>query len=215
MRKHAHPTTAGSSNIFQHKITLEKYPVGNTFLDITLSGSKKETIEAVHYLYSLYRELDADIQEMNQRTFSFTQNTLQNLLEQKKTMLAGYLPAPQPDQRSDNFLEGDYAENAGILSSEIARLQQALELNSMVEPLEGAFQVKTSGMAIDIHENNLQTVPRYVTPVSTKSMKRRLLPAVIAVFLALILGIFLAFVVEFFSRDDVRKRLKEAAKKSP
>lgn len=179
-------------------------------IDVTITGQKEEVAKAVSYLYILYNDYRDEIQNKNKRIFELTQSILQNTLKQKKELLEKYTLILDQDAVRKLPQESIIINGLVALSSDIPMIEESIELNKMVELLEGDFKLIRSGREIRISKDNIEDIENYLeSAVSSNSMKRKLLPVFVSVFLAFFVGVFLTFVIEFFSREDVKKRLRE------
>jgi hypothetical protein len=198
---------------FSYEILVEEGPVESMFLSITIKGPREEAQDAARYLYGLYQSITGEIEEKNQKIFRIVQSNLREEMQRHEYILRRTRPLPVPRTTEDSSPASDtQTQPARVLDYEIINIQLALELNNMTELLGGDFKMKAAGeRTVSIDEDNVQNIGTYFIPAH--STTRQLLPLIIGVFLALIVGILLAFVVEFFSREDVRRRLKEAGRK--
>lgn len=171
--------------------------------------------EIVNDLYSMYSDVESKVEKKNKAMYELAQRSLQKIIEQKEGIVNQITLATLSD-----FLKRDPSEfNRTVeilnnLSFDIIKLQRIKNLNNEAELRRGMFELV--GKSVNGRENSmivgnqsdLENASKYIYP--EKSRKRRYLPVVVAVFLGFFIGIFLAFVVEFFAREDVKSRLGSA-----
>ncbi len=184
-------------------------------INIHITGkSEKIIVDAILPLYNLYINFENTINRKNKKIFKLTQDSLENALIQKREMIKN-LSLILNTKTLSKLPAG--SENAilymiNTLSSDITKIEIIKGFNEELELSKGSFILAGSGSKeIVVDHDNLGNLGPYITP--EKSRKRQLLPVIISVFLALFVGIFLAFIIEFFSREDVKKRLKEIKNK--
>ena len=200
---------------YNYEINIVNDPVGNKLIKISIAGQKREIIKAISYLYSLYTSYESEINEKNQKNYEFTQNTLQKNLEQKTKLLDKYTFILNQEELPNLPFGSTIINNITALSSKIPTIEKTKELNEMVKLLKGDFKLLKDQREIIINKDNLVNIEYYLQPEDkpVKSKKRQLLPVIISVFLAFFVGVFLAFIIEFFSREDVKRRLKKIKEK--
>ena len=204
---------------YNYEINIVKDPVGKKLINISIAGQKREIIKAISYLYSLYTIYESEINKKNQKNYELTQNTLQKYLEQKKKLLDKYILILNQEELSNLPFGSTIINNITALSSKIPTIEKTKELNEMVKLLKGDFKLLKDQREIIINKDNIVNIEYYLQPEEElveepeKSMKRQLLPVIISVFLAFFVGVFLAFIIEFFSREDVKRRLKKIKEK--
>lgn len=201
---------------YTYSVNLDKDKAGNRQITISLTGKKEKALGAVQMLYAMYGDFKKKIERKNKYLVQIAEESLQNDLEKKSEMynkLTKFLSEDKiivlPQGSEDAILN-----TIRILVNDITDIKKTMKLNKSVELLEGGFFMvkknETTHME-SITNNDSEKIAYYIRP--EKSKKRQLLPVILSGFLALFAGIFLAFVVEFFSREDVKQRLKEAGKK--
>ena len=220
---------------YNYEINFEKDPIGNSLIKILISGQKQEITQVISSLYLAYSNYESEINEKNQKYFKLAQNTLQKNIEQKKKLLDKYIAILNQEELQDLPMGGTIVNQITALSSEISILERTKELNAMVQLLKGYFKLLKNQREIIINKANIINIERYIESEEdpfeesigeieeelveesvkepVKSKKRQLLPVIISVFLAFFVGVFLAFIIEFFSREDVKRRLKKIKEK--
>ena len=190
-------------------------------ITIQLEGSKKDIISAVSSMYDIYKNITIYVKEKNKTLFNIAQKGLENNLTQKKGILTNL--SDLLSQKSINSL-GNSSKDVityiiSILNTDIMNLERIEGYNKELMLNQGKLEIignkkmngaKSFSKTI-IDKEDLTKLDSYIHP--SKSRKRQLLPVIVSVFLAFFIGIFLAFVIEFFSREDVKKRLKDASKR--
>jgi len=189
---------------------------GPSMINITLTGKKEKVLESVNLLYNMYNNFEKEIDLKNKNTAKIADIALKTDLNEKTDMLerlkrfiseGKLLILPQGSETA-------ILNTLSSLISEITWITRTIELNKTVELMEGDFYIVRENDWSHMEAVNpgmLEDLESYLKP--EKSIKRQVLPVVVSVFLAFFVGIFMAFVWEFFSREDVKKRLKEAANK--
>jgi len=183
-------------------------------LTIQLSDDRKNIQKAILILYNIYQDLSQKMKGKNNNLYKLAQTTIEQNIIQKKQMIKNL--SILLSKKSLTQLPAG-SENAIIylintLSNDIMKLERNKGLNKEFSLQAGKFEVlgKTNSIFIT-NRQTLSNVDTYIYP--EKSKKRKLLPVIVSVFLSFFIGIFLAFVIEFFSREDIKKRLREAMKK--
>jgi len=189
---------------------------GSRMINITLTGKKEKVLESVNLLYNMYNNFEKEIDLKNKNTAKIADIALKTDLNEKTDMLerlkrfiseGKLLTLPQGSETA-------ILNTLSSLISEITWITRTIELNKTVELMEGDFYIvrQNDWSCMEaVNPGMLEDLESYLKP--EKSIKRQILPVVVSVFLAFFVGIFMAFVCEFFSREDVKKRLKEAANK--
>ena len=184
-------------------------------INITITASNyDDTLNASIFLYKLYKNYKDKILEKNKNIYEIAQNSLNQKLKQKQAII---------DMLMRNFnknssLNKNQETNSAIvyvidfLSNDISELKRIKTLNQEVLLNEGKIEITNGLNQLILNDTTLSKIENYIKP-ETSSKKKTLLPIIISVFLALFVGIFFAFVIEFFSREDVKKRLREASKR--
>jgi len=184
-------------------------------INITITASNyDDTLNASIFLYKLYKNYKDKILEKNKNIYEIAQNSLNQKLKQKQAII---------DMLMRNFnknssLNKNQETNSAIvyvidfLSNDISELKRIKALNQEVLLNEGKIEITNGSNQLILNDTTLSKIENYIKP-ETSSKKKTLLPIIISVFLALFVGIFFAFVIEFFSREDVKKRLREASKR--
>lgn len=180
-------------------------------IEIKIRGQKKEEIiKTVSYLLTLYNRCTTEIHEKNNRISELVQGTLQKTLDHKKTLLDRCMLIIEQGTALNSSQESIVLSNFTNLSSEIPMIEKTIELNKMLELSDGDFKLVTLAREMSIRKDNITNVENYLElEIVKSSVKGKRFLVVVSVFLALFIGICLAFVIEFFSREDVKKRLKE------
>jgi len=203
------------------KATGYSLSVKGSQINVTISNSDVKRISGiVNDLYGMYSETLVKINKKNNDLYNLSEETIQKTIEEKKSIMNRVTLALEEELLKEYPPEFNTAmEILSTLSFEVINLEKIENLNKNVELRKGFFEVigkpingKENSMIID-NSSDLNNVTEYIYP--EKSRKRQYLPVVVAIFLGFFVGIFLAFVVEFFSREDVRTRLGDAIKKKP
>ena len=207
------------NNVFEYyynyEVTLQEDQLGQPLIKITIEGDKQKIIQAISYLYLIYINFDNEINEKNQIYFQSAQNTLQRNIERKKELLDKYISILDQKELKNDPLSTTIINQIPTLISEISIFERTLELNKSTKLLNSKFILLKNLREIIINKDNIANIDHYIMiekdPAPSK--KRQILFIVISVFLAFLVGIFFAFVVEFFNREDIKKRLKEINEK--
>ena len=184
-----------------------------TDINIQITGQKEKIAEVIPSLYKPFIDFENKVEGKNRKIFNLTQTSLENSLIQKREMIKSLSLVLNKETLSRLPAGGENAVLYMIntLSSDITEIEITKGLNEELELSKGSFILVGSGAnEIVVDHDNLGNLESYITP--EKSRKRQLLPVIISVFLAFFVGIFLAFVIEFFSREGVKKRLREIKK---
>jgi len=177
---------------------------------VNITGQKENIAEAILALYQLLMNFENKVEGKNSEILNVTQNSLEKALIQKNGMVKN-LTIMLNRETLAKLPAG--SENAilymiNTLSSDIIEIEIIKGLNEELELSKGSFVLAGSESGeIVLNQKNIDNLRSFITP--EKSKKRQLLPVIISVFLALFVGVFLAFVIEFFSKEDVKRRLRK------
>ena len=94
-----------------------------------------------------------------------------------------------------------------FLSNDVSNIERIKALNQEVLLNEGKIEISDGINQLILNDSTISNIKNYIKP-KTPSRKKRLLPIIVSVFLALFVGIFLAFVIEFFNREDVLESIE-------
>lgn len=185
---------------------------GKDTINIQITGQKEKIIEAVKSIHPLLADLQNEVTAKNQKIFVQNQEALQDIILQKRELFNTIM----------SYLEGKLIlklpqGNADVVVGSLITLEDAItdlelikEQNKSLQLTNGNFAMVT-GNKISIIKNNLAGIASYL---NREYSKKRLVFVVIAIILlTFIVSLFLAFVIEFFSREDVKRRLKEKTNK--
>jgi capsular polysaccharide biosynthesis protein len=213
-------STVNGKRVASYTFQIEKKEdsvTGSETVRITLTGKKEKVIESIKVLYSIYESFEREIELRNEKISKIANTILETDLKEKTDMLerlkrliseGKFLSLPQG---SETAIVNAFSS----LSSETAMIKKTIELNNNIKLMGGNFYlIRTNKWEYmePINPNMFDKLETYLRP--EKSKKRIMLPIVLSVFLAFFVGIFMAFIVEFFSKEDVKGRIKEALKKS-
>ena len=180
---------------------------------INISISDKDKInlgKVLQFTYNFYKEFSSKVNERNKNILNVTQDSLEQELKQKKAILDTLIQELN-NKNLNSKLSGAIVYVIDYLSDSISKIKRIMLLNKNIIYNEGKIEVVSDSNSLILTDATISNINKYIK--SSISKKRTLLPVIVSVFLALFLGIFLAFAIEFFSREDVKKRLKEASKK--
>lgn len=172
--------------------------------------SKNSAKEASFFIYKIYKSYKKTTLNKNKKLFELAQASLDHELEQKSAILNMLMKNINND--SSKNINGAIIYIIDSLSNDVSNIKRIKALNQEVLLNEGKIEISDGTKQLILNDSTISNIKNYIKP-ETPSKKKRLLPIIISVFLALFVGIFLAFVIEFFSREDVKARLKEASKK--
>ncbi len=177
---------------------------------ITLIGNKDKINKAIKLLYKNYSKFKETVLNKNKYLTEITRQAFENSLSNKIKLL---------DTLKSINTEGKYKINAlangenifytiNEINNEIITITKNIKLNKAVEFFEGDFLLlqgnqKTS-MDILIKENT-GSLAKYIKPVQSKKKKDFIIIAFTILFF--LVAILAAFIVEFFSREEVKQRL--------
>ncbi len=183
-------------------------------INIMITGHKEKIKEVIASLYNTYSDFVITTDKKNKHLFKISQNFLDNTLVYKSEMIKRYYALVNEDSLS-KLPRG--SENAilymiNTLSSDIMNIKIIIGLNDSSEEYKGSFAVRGGDTTkIIVKQESLNKIGTYIRP--QKSKKRQLLPIMVSLVLALFVGLFLVFVIDFFSQEDVKKRFKEIRNK--
>jgi len=182
-------------------------------INIQIIGEKKKLVQIVSSLYSVYLDFKQKFDNRNNKVFELTQNTLLSSLVQKREMMKTLSSALNSDSLSKlpKGTETSILYLINTLSSDIMNIETTMGLNETLELFQGSFVMIASKKEINITNKSLGNIAPYIT--QEKPKKRQLLAIIISIIIAFIIGTFLAFIVEFFSKENVKKRLREIKKR--
>lgn len=201
---------------YNYEVNFEKDQIEQSLIKISIEGYKQEIIQAISSLYLLYSNYENEINEKNQTYFQLAQNTLQRSIESKKKVLDKYIIILDQEELKKLPLGTTIVNQIPTLISEISIFERTYELNKSAKLLNGKFILLKTQKEIIINKDNIANIDHYIEDIEkgpVKSMKRQMLPVIISVFLAFFVGVFFAFIVEFFSREDIKNRFKEIKEK--
>ncbi len=184
---------------------------------IQITGQKEKIVEAIKSIYTLSIDFKNEANKNNQKTFKQNHEALQSVILQKREMRNTIMSFFEERTISKLPLgtEGAVLSSLITLDSTLTNLEETKELNRFVQLMEGDFEIVIgnlkTGIRTSIDKNNVESIESYISP--EKSKKRQLLPVIVSVFFAFFVGIFIAFVIEFFSREDIKRRLREIKNK--
>jgi len=202
---------------YKYNITIGKSEIGNKIIDIQLTGQKEKIIDVVEYIYNMYDKFENNINNKNIKLLEISEDTINDNLSQKQDLLVNlsYFLNPDNVSKLPQGSETAVLYTINKLKHDIVEIEKIKELNKTVELIPGNFMIinstNSSKQEISISKDDLSNIEYYVEP--EKSRKRQFLPVIVAVFISFFIGIFLVYMVEFFNRDDVRKRLKDIKNK--
>ncbi len=178
-------------------------------INIQITGQKEKIEEALKSVYTLFIDFQNEMNKNNQKIFKQNQDALQSIILQKREMHNTIMSffEERTILKLPQGTEGAVLNSLIALDSTITDLEETKEVNKSVQLMKGDFAIVRGDLKISIDKNNLASIASYISP--EKSKKRQLLPVIVSVFLAFFVGVFLAFVIEFFSREDVKRKLRE------
>ncbi len=187
----------------------------NKQININIVGQREVLVPVIMSIYMLFVEYEKKIDEKNIERFNLIQQSIKNALIWQKEMAKnfslvfnGEALAKLPAGVENAFFYIISNFGVDILDMEIAK-----GLNNELELSRGSFSlVGNEKKEIIITKENIENIGIYLTP--EKSRKRQLFPVIISVLLSFLISIFIAFVIEFFSRNDVKRRLRTIINKS-
>ena len=184
-------------------------------INIDITGNNKDNAkEASLFVYKLYKDYKDKLLEKDKNLFNIAQNSLNQELKQKQAildMLMGNLNKSSLLKKNQS-INGTLVYIIDFLSNDISNIKRIKLLNQQIILNEGKIEISNGSKRLILSDETIGQIDNYIKP-EIPSKKKTLLPVVVSVFLALFVGIFLAFVIEFFSREDVKTRLKAASKK--
>jgi len=183
-------------------------------LTIQLTGNRENISTAIPNIYKIYQDFSLKLKDKNENLYELVQTTIEQNLAQKKQMIKNLSMLLNNITRTQLTVGPEYEilymKNA--LNTDIIKLEKIKGLNEESSLQAGVFEVSGRTNSLIVTDKlALTNIGSYIYHPE-KSKKRQLLPVIVSVFLAFFVGIFLAFVIEFFSREDVKKRLREATK---
>ena len=198
---------------YKYNISIKESQTGSQIIYIQLTGQKDKIVDATSYVYGLYNNFENDINDKNKKLLNITENAIDNSLSQNKDLLVKFTYFLTKNTISQLPLGSETAilDMVRRLKSDIINIDKIKELNKTAVLMPGNFiiirGINHSQEEIIISKNDLSNLNYYIE--TDKSRKSQLLPVIIAVLIAFFIGIFLAYIIEFFNRDDVRNRLKD------
>ena len=181
-------------------------------INIQIAGQMEKITEALKSIPQLLNDFQNEANEKNQKIFVQNQEALQNIILHKRNMfntMMSFLEG-KPISKIPPGSEDTILDSLITLDNAITDLENTKELNKSIQLMKGNFTVVTeTGIRID--SNNLANIASYIAPV--KSIKGQLMLVIVCVLLAFFIGILLTFLIEFFSREDVKRRLREVKNK--
>lgn len=200
------------------KVTGYTLNVKGSQISVEISNSEVNRIaNIVGDIYRMYSDTLIEINNKNNHLYELSERSIRRALKQKESIMNQVNAALKKGSLKEYPPEFNTAmEIINTLSYQMINLEKVSNLNKVVELRKGVFEI--IGKSIDGKENSmiinkasdLNNINSYI--YSEKSRKRQYLPVIVAVFLGFFISIFMAFVVEFFSREDVRARLNSALK---
>lgn len=189
--------------------------LNKTSINVVISANNKNDVYKTSlYIYGLYKNYKNKIFKKNKNLYEIAQNSLDQKLNQKQAIINMLME----NLNKSSSLNKNHETNGAIvyvidfLSNDVSNIERIKALNQEVLLKEGKIEISDGANQLILNDSTISNIKNYIKP-KTPSRKKTLLPIIVSVFLALFVGIFLAFVIEFFSREDVKKRLREASKR--
>ncbi len=191
------------------------YDKKNNVAKINISASKFDKAKnTTIYLYKIYTNYLETIKLRSENIYKWAQKSIDQEINQKEElikMISNNLNKNKKIINNEN-INGTLIYLIEYINDNISILKKTKILNNQLELSNGIIELVSNSKRLVLNKNTISTIASYIKNESL-SKKKQILILFISVFLALFVGIFLAFVVEFFSREDVKARLKAASKK--
>ncbi len=202
--------------LYSYRARAELDNMENPFLEIDITGDKAAIVKAVQSMYEIQSSYVNTLRTKNKQAYAVIQESSKESVLRYKELYENLSKILLQERENSIGLE---SVNLGALSeliSEMHRIENIRAINKTVSLSYGGLFIvqksKTAVKEIRIHDGNINRIGNYVG--SAQSRRRRMMPVVMTFILALLLGFFIAFALEFLSRPDVRDRLRKDVKKT-
>jgi hypothetical protein len=179
-------------------------------INIELTGQEEKLIKVITSLYQLFLDFENRVAMRNDEIMNLTTRSHQNALTQKKNRI-NKLSMSLNNDTLINVTEGSeetIIQQINTLNSEITEIEMIMKINAQLELSRGSFIIVNKEISETIiNKDNLKDVGSYITP--KRPIERSTFIVIISAVISFIVSVLLAFIIEFFSKEDVKKRLQE------
>jgi len=201
---------------FQYTMIMEEPKrVSTPSLSITLSGFKETVIDKVFLMQKSYSDFSQSVYQRNNDLLNTIQRTIEeqrieNSRIRKKLYLFMEHAQLQKLSESEKLSALDMLYRYNL---ENATLNIARDFNKNVLLYRGDFILyKNESNHISLINENPEVVASYLKPL--QSRRKIIIPVIALLLVGIFAAVLAAFVIEFFTREDVRNRLRATKKNS-
>jgi len=184
----------------------------NPSLHLTITDTRETIVQLVKRVFTIYTTFTESVTKQNKKIYNTVQEELDRSIENNtalKQQLRQLLKTGELTELPENKLS-IVLETIRTLNQQIIDANIKKTINKSIMSYNGEFTlIENKSNQININKANVDSIEAYLVPIQRKKAN---VPFIIIILVTIFASLFLAFTVEFFSREDVKQRIRTLKK---